>query len=144
MALRTSRIATVRGRPVVLMGIRGLMISHCSSVRSDGYGLRMGACSVGGRSCGLPTPEPVYEDSVLPDSLSLDLELHMTLPMPDQDEHLPDQIEAYVHQAALELQRRMFQVLMEKADQELVLTRRHGHGGEGIQRRGTRPFTFKT
>ena len=64
--------------------------------------------------------------------------------MPDQDEHLPDQIEAYVHQAGLEVQRRLFQVLMEKADQELVLQQRHGKGGAGIQRRGTRPFTFKT
>ena len=64
--------------------------------------------------------------------------------MPHQDEHLPDQIEAYVHQAGLEVQRRLFQVLIEKADQELVLQRRHGKGGAGIQRRGTRPFTFKT
>jgi hypothetical protein len=77
-------------------------------------------------------------------TLSLDLELQMTLPMPDQDEHLPDQIEAFVHQVGLEVQRRLFQVLIEKADQELVLQRRHGNGGGGIQRRGTRPFTFKT
>ena len=61
-----------------------------------------------------------------------------------QDEHLPDQIEAFVHQAGLEVQRRLFQVLIEKADQELVLQHRHGKGGAGIQRRGTRPFTFKT
>jgi hypothetical protein len=77
-------------------------------------------------------------------ALSLELTLEMTLPMPDQDEHLPDQIEAFVHQAGLELQRRVFQVLIEKADQELILRRRHGKGGDGIQRRGTRPFTFKT
>ena len=64
--------------------------------------------------------------------------------MPRQDEHLPDQIEAYVHQAGLEVQRRLFQVLIEKADQELVLQHRHGKAGAGIQRRGTRPFTFKT
>ena len=77
-------------------------------------------------------------------TLSLELELQMTVPMPDQDEHLPDQIEAFVHQAGLEVQRRLFRVLIEKADQELVLQRRHGKGGGGIQRRGTRPFTFKT
>ncbi len=76
--------------------------------------------------------------------LSLELQLQMTMPMPHQDEHLPDRIEAFVHQAGLELQRRLFQVLIEKADQELVLQRRHGKGGEGIQCRGTRPFTFKT
>jgi hypothetical protein len=76
--------------------------------------------------------------------LSLELSLQMTLPMPNQDEHLPDRIEAHVHQAGLELQRRLFQVLIEKADHELVLQQRHGKGGAGIQRRGTRPFTFKT
>src|SRR5215210_925371 len=77
-------------------------------------------------------------------TLALELELQMTVPLPDQDEHLPDQIEAFVHHAGLEVQRRLVQVLIEKADQELVLQRRHGHGGGGIQRRGTRPFTFKT
>ena len=76
--------------------------------------------------------------------LSLELSLQMTLPLPDQDEHLPDQIEAHVHQAGLELQRRLFRVLIEKADHELVLQQRHGKANAGIQRRGTRPFTFKT
>jgi len=77
-------------------------------------------------------------------TLSLELELQMTVPMPDQDEHLPDQIETLVHHAGLEVQRRLFRVHTEKADQELVLQRRHGKGGGGIQRHGTRPFTFKT
>jgi hypothetical protein len=77
-------------------------------------------------------------------ALSLELALQMSLPMPAQDGHLPDQIEADVHQAGLEVQRRLFQVLIEKADQELVLEQRHGKAGAGIQRRGTRPFTFKT
>jgi Uncharacterised protein family (UPF0236) len=77
-------------------------------------------------------------------ALSLEMSLEISLPMPGQDEHLPDQIEAYVHQAGLEVQRRLFQVLIEKADQELVLQQRHGKEGAGIQRRGTRPFTFKT
>ena len=53
-------------------------------------------------------------------TLSLELTLGMSLPMPHQDEHLPDQIEAYVHQAVLELQRRLFQLLIEKADRELI------------------------
>ena len=75
---------------------------------------------------------------------SLELSLGMTLPMPHQDEHLPDQIEACVHQAGLEIQHRIFQVLIKKADQELDLQRRHGKGGAGIQRWGTRLFTFKT
>jgi hypothetical protein len=77
-------------------------------------------------------------------ALSLELTLQMTLPIPDQDPHLPDQVEAFVHQAGLEVQRRLFRALIEKADQELILLRRHGKGGDGIQRRGTRPYTFKT
>jgi hypothetical protein len=85
--------------------------------------------------------DPVNSDG---QAFSLDLSLEMTLPMPPQDEHLPDQIEAFVHQAGLEIQRKLFQVLIEKADQELVLQQRHGKGGAGIQRRGTRPHTFKT
>jgi Uncharacterised protein family (UPF0236) len=77
-------------------------------------------------------------------AFSLELSLEMSLLVPHQDEHLPDLIEAYVHQAGLELQRRLFRVLIEKADHELVLQQRHGKGNAGIQRRGTRPFTFKT
>jgi hypothetical protein len=68
----------------------------------------------------------------------------MTLPLPHQDEHLPDQIEAFVHHAGLEVQRRLFRALIEKADQELILQGRRGKGGAGIRRRGTRPYTFKT
>src|SRR3954447_26414894 len=68
----------------------------------------------------------------------------MTFPLPDQDEHLPDRIEAHVHQAGLELQRRLFRVLIEKADRELVLQQRHGKNNARNQRRGTRPLTFKT
>ena len=84
---------------------------------------------------------PVHRDD---QALSLQLSLGMSLPVPSQDEHLPDQIEAFVHQAGLQIQRRLFRALIEKADQELVLQNRRGKAGAGIQRRGTRPFTFKT
>jgi hypothetical protein len=93
---------------------------------------------------GLQTTITVSPVNRVDQTLSLDLELRMALPMPNQDEHLPDQIEAMVHQAGLEAQRRLFQALIEKADHELVLQRRQGKGGAGIQRRGTRPPTFKT
>ena len=82
--------------------------------------------------------------NVMDQAFALGLSMEMSLPVPPQDEHLPDRIEAFVHQAGLEFQRRLFQVLIEKADQELVLQQRHGKGHAGIQRRGTRPFTFKT
>jgi len=87
------------------------------------------------------TVDPVNSDS---QAFSVDLLLEMALPVPPQDEHLPNQIETYVHQAGLEIQRKLYQVLMEKADKELVLQQRHGKEGAGIQRRGTRPHTFKT
>lgn len=87
------------------------------------------------------TCSPVNRDD---QTLSVELSLRMTLPLPQQDEHLPDQVEAFVHQAGLEVQRRLFRALIEKADHELVLQQRHGKGGAGIQRKGTRPFTFKT
>lgn len=92
---------------------------------------------------GLQTTITCRPVNVIDQTLSLEMSLGMSLPMPHQDEHLPDQIEAYVHQAGLEFQRRLFQVLIEKADQELVLQQRHGKGDAGVQRRGTRPFTFK-
>ena len=87
------------------------------------------------------TLDPVNSDG---QAFSLDLLLEMALPIPPQDERLPDEIEAYVHQAGLQIQRKLYQVLIEKADKELVLEQRHGQGGAGIQRRGTRPHTFKT
>jgi hypothetical protein len=93
---------------------------------------------------GLQTTITCSPVNVIDQTFSLELSLQMALPIPLQDQHLPDQIEASVHQAGLELQRRLFQVLIEKADQELVLQQRHGKDGVGIQRKGTRPFTFKT
>ena len=92
---------------------------------------------------GLQTTITFQPVNVIDQAFALELSLEMSLPIPPQDEHLPDQIEAFVHQAGRELQRRLFQVLLEKADQELVLQRRQGKGGAGIRLRGTRPFTFK-
>jgi hypothetical protein len=93
---------------------------------------------------GLQTTIACRPVNVIDQRVSVALSLEMSLPIPPQDEHLPDQIEAHVHQAGLELQRRLFQVLIEKADQELVFQQRLGKDKAGIQRRGTRPFTFKT
>src|SRR3954467_3799300 len=77
-------------------------------------------------------------------TLSVEIGLQVALPLPEQDRDLPDRIEAAVHRAGLEVQRRLFRALIEKADHELVLRCRHGKAGRGIQRRGARPFTFKT
>jgi hypothetical protein len=93
---------------------------------------------------GLETTITCGPVNLIDQQLTLDLSLELSLALPRQDEHLPDQIEAAVHRAGLAVQRRLFQILMEKADQELILQQRHGKDGAGIQRRGTRPFTFKT
>src|SRR3974377_511695 len=71
---------------------------------------------------------PVHRDD---QAFSLQLSLGMSLPVPSQDEHLPDQIEAFVHQAGLQIQRRLFRALIEKADQELVLQNRRRQTGAG-------------
>ena len=66
---------------------------------------------------------PVHRDD---QAFSLQLSLGMSLPVPSQDEHSPDQIEVFVHQAGLQIQWRLFRALIEKADQELVWKNRRG------------------
>ena len=60
---------------------------------------------------GLQTTIAFGPVNLLDQTISLELSLGMSLPMRLQDEHLPDQIESYVHQAGLEIQRRLFRVL---------------------------------
>ena len=77
-------------------------------------------------------------------TVSASLQLRLVFRLPDQDEHLPGAIEAYVHRAGLEAQRALFRALIEHADRQLVLAARAGKDGQGVQLRGTRPFHFKT
>jgi hypothetical protein len=77
-------------------------------------------------------------------TLAAELRLQVRFPMPEQDEHLPHRIEAHVHAAGVEAQRCLFRALMETADHQVVLDIRAGDQGQGIQRRGTRPYTFVT
>ena len=77
-------------------------------------------------------------------TLAADLQLHVSFPMPAQDPHLPHRIEAHVRAAGVEAQRCLFRALMEKANHQVVLDIRDGDQGQGIQLRGTRPYTFIT
>ena len=77
-------------------------------------------------------------------AVEVDLALHLAFTLPPQDTDLPGAIEAHVHRAGLEAQRALFRALIEHADRQLVLARRDGRDGSGIQLRGTRPFHFKT
>jgi hypothetical protein len=93
---------------------------------------------------GLQTTIALSPVNALGQEFSLELSLALVVPIPEQNEHLPDQIEACVHQAGLEVMRQLFRALIEKADQELLFRVRDGKGDAGIQRRGSCPFTFKT
>ena len=86
-------------------------------------------------------PRPRHRDD---QAFSLQLSLGMSLPVPSQDEHLPDQIEAFVHQAGLQIQRRLFRALIEKADQETGPAEPPRQSRCWYPAPGTRPFTFKT
>src|SRR4051794_8924548 len=79
MVLSTSRMSTVRGRPRGEAGIRGRRTSHCSSVKSDGEGLRVRACPVGDGTRWTHEPATSYGDWDLPDSLS-DGSVHRPVP----------------------------------------------------------------
>ena len=68
----------------------------------------------------------------------------LELPLPPQDEHLPEAVEKAVEKGGQELKRQAFQYLMEKMDVELLLTMRQGKEGRGIVCRGHRKMTFKT
>jgi hypothetical protein len=87
------------------------------------------------------TLEPVKQQDR---TVTVALHLQVSFPLPHQDQHLPHAIEAHVHAAGLEAQRALFRALIEHADQQVVLSRRGGKAGQGIQLRGTRPFHFKT
>jgi hypothetical protein len=68
----------------------------------------------------------------------------ISLPRPPQDEHLPQDVERQVEQAGQQVKRRLYRVLMEKLDTELILAHRRGNQSEGIACRGRRSMTFKT
>jgi hypothetical protein len=76
--------------------------------------------------------------------LTLQAQLTLELPLPDQDADLPRRLEATVEYGGQILKRRLFPAAIERADRELVLAQRHGQHGQGIVCRGTTPFTFKT
>ena len=76
------------------------------------------------------------------DRLILQAQLCLELPLPVQDADLPKHLEAGIERGGQVLKRRLFQQAIERADAELLVTRRHGKLGQGITCRGTTPFTF--
>jgi hypothetical protein len=70
--------------------------------------------------------------------------IEMELPEVEQNRQLPNHMETYAVATAQDFEHGAFKALMELADRELVLKKRAGREGKGIQRIGTRPYPFKT
>jgi hypothetical protein len=64
--------------------------------------------------------------------------------MPEHNYELPYIIEKSVEQAGRIFMKELFRLVIERADAELVLSKREGKQSEGIQRIGKRPYSFKT
>jgi len=76
--------------------------------------------------------------------LVLQAGIEVCLPTPQQDEHLPQEVEQQVEQVGQQLKRRLYQEFMEKLDAELILAQHLGNQAERIACRGKRSMTFKT
>jgi hypothetical protein len=74
----------------------------------------------------------------------LSAQLRLAVALPQQDAHLPRRLERAVEDAGQQLKRLLFCQALEHADLELLLDRRHGKDGQGLRRRGTARYTFKT
>jgi len=78
------------------------------------------------------------------DQLTLTGQVTVSVQMSEEREHVPDVLEDDVEGFGQELKRVVYQVLLERADQEEVLRMRDGKNGQGIQQRGTRLLSFHT
>ena len=76
--------------------------------------------------------------------LVLEGSVRLLLPVPQQDERLPADVERRVEAAGQEFKRWMYRQLMEKLDVELILSKRGGKDDEGFVCHGRRTMTFKT
>ena len=76
--------------------------------------------------------------------LVLEGSMYFEVPLPPQDEHLPNRVERAVEEVGQKFKRQVYQHLLEKLDAELVLARRQGKEGQGVVCRGGRSATFKT
>ena len=76
--------------------------------------------------------------------LLLEGRVRLDLPLPEQDDQLPHQVEQAVEQAGQQFKRWAYRQLMEKLDTELALAERQGKQGQGMVCRGRRVMSFKT
>jgi hypothetical protein len=76
--------------------------------------------------------------------LILEGTVQLQLPIPQQDERLPAEVEQTIETAGQEVKRWMYRQVMQELDAELVLSLRAGKREEGFICDGRRPMTFKT
>src|SRR5919204_5771750 len=76
--------------------------------------------------------------------LLLTAQVRLAVPLPKQDPHRPRRLERAVEDAGQQLKRLLFRQAVEHADLELLLEQRQGKDGQGVRRRGTARYTFKT
>src|ERR1044071_9087136 len=78
------------------------------------------------------------------EELEINAQVKIKIHLPEQNQQFPDKVEEIVEAAGQELKRAFYQKIIEHADLAIVMSRRTGHDGQGIQRIGKRPYTFKT
>src|SRR5205085_3179702 len=78
------------------------------------------------------------------EKISLSALVTVTIPRPEQDELLPHIVEMVCEDSGQEFKRIIYKQAIELADYELVMTKRGGKEGKGIQLIGKARYTFKT
>jgi len=75
---------------------------------------------------------------------ALEAVVNVIVPIPEQNEQLPNKVEEMCEETGQELKRIIFRQAIELADLQLTMSKRAGKGRKGIQRIGTRSYRFKT
>jgi hypothetical protein len=78
------------------------------------------------------------------EEIEIEAKVRVRFRLPSQNKQFPHKVEGMVEEAGQELKRAFYQKIIEQADLALVIARRKGKEGKGIQRIGTRSYTFKT
>jgi hypothetical protein len=86
----------------------------------------------------------LHEVKVQGRRIHLRAEVELDLPLPAQDDRLPQTLERAVDDAGQRLKRLLYQHALEQADLQLLLRCLRGKAGQSGRRRGCVPYTFKT
>src|SRR5438874_172185 len=81
---------------------------------------------------------------VVGEEIEIEARVKVKARLPQQDEKLPDTLEAIAEEAGQEFKCKFFRQGIELADLQLVMSRRAGKENKGIDRIGKKDYTFKT